>query len=609
MQDSDIRLHLFNQTNLRNSRTMRPLFSIPFFSILFSLTIFADKESLISFFPEDTFMVVEVDNWEELRQDLESGPWHEIQEFPIWQKVSDKIESEMWRGQNKKAKSKIFEAKESVLEPLLDSLDGGIVLGISNFISLLEREVINLEDGTTKSVQEMPFFAFIAESSLSQSDFGDIISSLKDLAENVEIEDGKIGKAEVYWILQKSHLNLKEYDAKDAGVCLALEKGRLFILTGGKASVESVLRKSFEDGKTIEDNISYNDCFEEIGKGQGRMFFNFKDGIRAILESESKKMKIPQNPFGVERNGLIKGMGLDGLSHLGVQLNAKSKGLEIASSLGLEHRKGILSFLAPVKGNLENHAFVSKDVITVSNARNDMGQLWPNLENTLKSISPALHLLVTSQIQAFEDKSEVAIRSDLFGSLGDEVVSLSYLNNDNDEVKNAASPSSSIYAIKLRDPKLFGRTMRAMIDSVSQGNELFEETEYKGVTIRSMRGLEATGLSIAYAITDDWLLVSMGKQQYLNQVINRMKKGKNSLWDSSFIENAMADLPRGIRQVDYVDFSKMFSFFEVMLGAIDQDEFDFLPEDFGDFPYFLLGWTKDTDGGLVSKAKFYPFSE
>ncbi|MGB0355565.1 MAG: hypothetical protein ACPGII_05850, partial [Opitutales bacterium] len=131
---------------------MKPLFSIPFFSILFSLTIFADKESLISFLAQDTFMVVEVDNWGELREDLESGPWGEIQEFPIWQKVSDKIESEMWRGQNKKAKSKIFEAKESVLEPLLDSLDGGIVLGISNFISLLEREPINLEDGTTKSV-------------------------------------------------------------------------------------------------------------------------------------------------------------------------------------------------------------------------------------------------------------------------------------------------------------------------------------------------------------------------------------------------------------------------------------------------------------------------
>ena len=63
-----------------------------------------------------------------------------------------------------------------------------------------------------------------------------------------------------------------------------------------------------------------------------------------------------------------------------------------------------------------------------------------------------------------------------------------------------------------------------------------------------MRGSEAAGLSIAYAITDDWLLVSMGKQQYLNQVIISMKKGKNSLWDSSFMEDAMADLPRGYRR-------------------------------------------------------------
>ena len=588
---------------------MNPLFSFTCLSIIFSFTVFADKESLVSFLPDDTFFVLEVDNWGKLKDDLQDGPWGEIEKFPVWEKISGMIESELQRGKNKKFKSNFTEAKETVLDPLLDSVEGRMVLGVSDFTSILEHEHITQEGGTINSVQKMPFFAFISESSLKQNDFDEIISSLEDLAKNAEVQKTKIGDTPVYWILQKSHNDLKDLDAKDAGLCLAIDKGKLFMLTGGEKSVESVFEKSFEDGKSLTDNQSYIDCFDEIGKGQARIFFNFKEGIRTILESKSKKMKIPQNPFGVETNGLIKGLGLDGLNHLGLQLNAKSKELEIASSLGLEHRKGILSFLAPVKGNLENHVFVSKDVITVSNAKNDMGKLWPNLENTLKSISPVLHLLVTSQIQAFEDKSEVAIRSDLFGSLGDEVVSLSYLNNDNDEVKNAASPSSSIYVIRLRDPKLFGRTMRAMIDSVSQGNELFQETEYKGVTIRSMRGLEAAGLSIAYAITDDWLLVSMGKQQYLNQVINRMKKGKNSLWDSSFIENAMADLPRGIRQVDYVDFSKMFSLFEVMLGAIDQDEFDFNPEDFGDFPYFLLGWTKDTDGGLVSKAKFYPFSE
>ena len=41
----------------------------------------------------------------------------------------------------------------------------------------------------------------------------------------------------------------------------------------------------------------------------------------------------------------------------------------------------------------------------------------------------------------------------------------------------------------------------------------------------------------------------------------------------------------------------------------DEDEFDFSSDDFGEFPYFLLGWSKDTDTGFVSKAKLYPFSE
>ena len=55
------------------------------------------------------------------------------------------------------------------------------------------------------------------------------------------------------------------------------------------------------------------------------------------------------------------------------------------------------------------------------------------MENMLREISPALYLLVTSQIQAFEDQSEVAIRTDLLGSLGDDMVSLSFLHDDIDD--------------------------------------------------------------------------------------------------------------------------------------------------------------------------------
>ena len=81
----------------------------------------------------------------------------------------------------------------------------------------------------------MPFLAFISESSLKQNDFDEIISSLEDLAKNAEVEKTKIGETPLYWILQKSHKDLKDFDAKDAGLCLALDKGNCLCLLGREA--------------------------------------------------------------------------------------------------------------------------------------------------------------------------------------------------------------------------------------------------------------------------------------------------------------------------------------------------------------------------------------
>ena len=49
-----------------------------------------------------------------------------------------------------------------------------------------------------------------------------------------------------------------------------------------------------------------------------------------------------------------------------------------------------------------------------------------------------------------------------------------------------------------------------------------------------------------------------------------------------------------------------------MMDEIKSNEkipFKITEEDFGSFPYFMLGWTKDFKGGLVSKVRFFPFEE
>ena len=73
----------------------------------------------------------------------------------------------------------------------------------------------------------------------------------------------------------------------------------------------------------------------------------------------------------------------------------------------------------------------------------------------------------------------------------------------------------------------FDQALRATVDGATKGADMFRK-EVQGHHIRSMAGSQA-GVSISYAVTEKWLLLTMGADQFLNQVIDRMQSIKN-LW-------------------------------------------------------------------------------
>ena len=68
----------------------------------------------------------------------------------------------------------------------------------------------------------------------------------------------------------------------------------------------------------------------------------------------------------------MDGLGLDGLNHLGIYLAVDSKELN-GVILGMRKRWHS-SFLAPVKGGLENHAFISQNVFMLPMPK----MIWDN---------------------------------------------------------------------------------------------------------------------------------------------------------------------------------------------------------------------------------------
>jgi len=257
---------------------------------------------------------------------------------------------------------------------------------------------------------------------------------------------------------------------------------------------------------------------------------------------------------------------------------------------------------------------------TATVARYDLGAVWPVAEEVLRKVSPALHLLVNSQIQAFETKAGVNVRKDILGALGEELVTFSDLKpldfenlEDPDDL-----PMSEFYAISLRDSEVFDRSLRTMLGSLAPGSELFRDREHKGVTVRSMRGTEGAGINMSYAVTPKWLLINVGDRSRMTRVIGSLNKSRKSLWKDPAVADALREAPKGVKQWDYIDLENLSNFLFPLLGMAMEDsklrielklsseDKKLFDQDFPRLPYFLLTWTRESKRGFISKAKLFP---
>lgn len=546
---------------------------------------------LLPMLPEDTVFLLEVDDWKELGQSIESGPLGAFSGSKAWGEMTEwteqKMKSEL--GNDSKKIELLFER----LEEWGESVSGGMVLAVGNLEKLLSKQ--------------MPDFTLLLETDATQSKLEETLRWMKK--EGTSSEGGfswereKIAGEMVHWIGPD---NAKE---KEQRVAVLLVDQTLGILAGGEDHVRETILRMEGESESMDGNDNYLDLFDEINRGAARMFIDFVP-LQALIEQAeaSPGMQFPENPFGVTTTSLISGMGLDSMECLGLQIDPSGKNLVLSSAAFFSKYEGIFSFLQN-EANTEviQYGFIPTQAFTATSVRYDFAQIWPTMEKMITGLSPQLMLLVNSQIQAFEEKSGVAFRRDVMGTLGDEAFSFSLLPARVQSIEDFEK-SSDFFGISLTDSKLFDRSLRTMIDSVAPGNDLFTERVHRGVTIRKLRGLEESGISLSYAVTDKWLLLAMGQDNQLNQIINRMNGKGRSLWEKKEVQQALADLPEDTNQLEFADFEKLVKFLTslAVIALESEGEIEMKASDFPDFPYFLIGWSKNVRRGIIAEAKLYP---
>lgn len=590
-----------------------------FFLFGFSGRLLAETK-LLDRIPGDSVLVVSVDDWSDFAEKIEDGPFGHFSKSTAWSKMNEWMENKFESG---------FGEKEAAVEEIIeqmkewkDSFDGGMAMSMGGFDQMVE----NLSEVEFKDLPP-PTAVFLLDTEKTDKD---LIKTLRWMKKEIKGSDGhfvwdrsKIEGTDIHWIGSK-----KSKDNEKAAVFI---KEKIFhLILGGEEHVREVLLLGSGDAsiKPISDNDRYLDLFDEIGEGDARLFMNFKPLV-AMMEQlvEDPKLELPENPFGIKTEALMNALGLDSMDCLGLQLDPSDESFSLSSAFFVSKYDGLFTLMEDDGKKANLHAFVPTGVMSASSVRYDLSQLWPKMEGMMREISPQLLLLVNSQIQAFEDQIGVPFRKNVLGSLGDDIVSFSRLNkdwaknvgqlfSDEDELDELdldqlSSPTSDVYAISLRDPKLFDQALRATMDGATKGADMFEERKHKGTLIRSMRGLEQSGVSISYAVTGKWLLLTMGEDQFLNQVIDRMQSDQKSLWDDKEVKSALRDFPDQLSQVEYFDLAQVMEMLKPMIGEMMEDELDDLdlkPRDLPDFPYFMMGWAKYVKQGLVSQVTLFPRS-
>ena len=561
------------------------------------------KMDLIPLLDENSWMVMEVRDLDKLKKQVSE---HELDE-PISKLINKMKDFSTWNDgeepetdEDKLIAETMKEFIEKI-EGLVSQINGQVVFSVGGDLTQMMMAQQAGED-------VMPTVSLLAHSKISEEELDEFFEWIIEKDEEIEsdreepiFEVKEVSGTKLYLFTDYiPSLGEEESDS----LATFISNG-VWGMTIGEENAVNLLQHIEEGSKS--DNIQeiYEDAFEYIEQGDLNLLLNansltdFFDFLKT-----NKKTQFPENPMKVTTKSILDGLSLDSLQTLSMSMKMTEDGGVMYSALNLKDRNGLWKLLDLYKEHAALPKFIPDGIFSATYAGFEMGQLWPTVDNILLNISPLLKGMVDFQIQVLENTHKINIREDLLGSLGGEVCTFSRLPtlNPDDSIEEQFA-SRDVHAIKLKNSDRFERTLVQLLKSFLA--DKLKVRQQKGIDVHYMSYLE--NYYISFAITQQWLVVSTGKPSDMNQVLDHLSDPPTeNLWSNPQVQAVLQDAPSQIIQWDYVDLENMMQTIgkgleETMKLLPGGDEPSFWKE-LPQLPYFVIGWSKETKNGMISKA-------
>lgn len=461
-------------------------------------------------------------------------------------------------------------------EELLDLIPGELAVAILDLRALLDEE----ED------QELPI--------LMLADLGDDSTEMEALLERLVDEDETVTEEE----FQGETLRLvesmgEEEDGPIPSVVWAIVENRLF-LGAAKVAVQEAIANQKRGGadEPLASAPGFAEIYHDYPAAQGAMYLNLGVVVPLVtefLEEENSAVAEDGQPsamasMGITPESLVAALGLDQMTSAYAVAELSERTSIFCTGVKWNEEPNLMRVFAYGEPPAPKPSFIPDTWVSVSSGRFSITKGYHALKELLGDLNPGLVAMLDGQIAQMNQGLGIDIERDLIGNFGDEIIQGESLVGSRAE-SNPLTPTDQFFAASIHDQETAGRMIDAAMAMAPGMAQMITSREYLGETIFTFDPPVMEGMppdaprpsSFSYAITRNYLLVSVGAPTMVETAVQGLEGAGNSIWENPEIARALDALPTGESMVSYQDVRRLVvTIFDLIVkgAAMRADEDD-----------------------------------
>lgn len=466
-------------------------FAVPFLALL---ALAPAQDAAFRFAPKDAALVLRMGAPARWKKDFADTAMAKMMSAPALAPMMDMMGTAMEQAMAGMRGSG-FDA--DLVERMLADYQGDFTLSIA--VDWAKADLVTM-DGEDPS---LPFAITVAAAPHPSFDLAALATAIDGGVRKLLEEPGAPKTKEV----PAGELRLTAVADEDGmwGTIPAIVDGHLVMFYG--TDVEAQATKAIE-GK---------DRFEAADAGNTPMFVHadLRGFVTAMDQGVAEIEEMGGAPF--DMGELLDAIGLRSLQDFRMTLGADGKHLVSDVQLGLRaDKRGLMAMLPQSSAQPKLLRALPAATSNWTIMPLDLGVLYTSAEQIVTMLEAEMPMSWPDMMTAMAEELKVRLKEDLLDHLGGELMALSDASElaDEDEAGNPANPLAAIngqcMVLSLRDGAAFGKSVETMLRA--RGLHAARKTEeYQGAKVHRMT--LAGVLELEYAITDDMLLLALGRSE------------------------------------------------------------------------------------------------